>query len=356
MARHHVISTTACDVFFKLVAHQKKSLGARFDSMIVTFSADGRPVLGATLRNATSGCELHRLAGQPDECWCCGYDEQLEFVSQNKMPLAHADYRLTLSNGETWTGTTDAKGRTGRIASKREEQITQAEFLPQVDKSPCCAAAAKHAAPAVKLVPLEGIKTTDKDVGSSVKQVKVKDKVRPLTRGEIDMAWMLFQDAIDYSKVKVHGEPYLWFNWQPKNVAMTPDGEIYFHESEYQEDFSIAQPIDKNWFMHEMVHVWQYQLGYPVALRGAIRFGLNYTYFLKRGKKLSDFNMEAQGNLLADYFGLRYLKTPKAMNQKEYRNSLILYEEVINEFLKNRKSKTNLPGNDIDHEPLFDMP
>ena len=52
MARHHVISTTACDVFFKLVAHQKSSLGAHFDSMIVTFSADGRPVQGATLRNA----------------------------------------------------------------------------------------------------------------------------------------------------------------------------------------------------------------------------------------------------------------------------------------------------------------
>ncbi|WP_454776407.1 hypothetical protein [Janthinobacterium tructae] len=158
MARHHVISTTACDVFFKLVAHQKKSLGAHFDSMIVTFSAD---------------------------------------------------YQLTLSNGETWTGTTDAKGRTGRVASKQEALITQAEFLPQADKSPCCAAAPKYAAPAIKVVQLVGIKTTDKDVGSSVKQVKVKDKVRPLTRGEIDMAWMLFQDAIDYSKVKVHGEPYL---------------------------------------------------------------------------------------------------------------------------------------------------
>ena len=93
MARHHVISTTACDVFFKLVAHQKKSLGARFDSMIVTFSADGQPVLGATLRDAKSGCELHRLAGQPAECWCCGYDEQLEFVSPANVPLAHADYR-----------------------------------------------------------------------------------------------------------------------------------------------------------------------------------------------------------------------------------------------------------------------
>jgi hypothetical protein len=74
MARHHVISTTACDVFFKLVAHQKSSLGARFDSMIVTVSADGRP----------------------GECSCCGDDEQLEFVSQDKVPLAHADDRATL--------------------------------------------------------------------------------------------------------------------------------------------------------------------------------------------------------------------------------------------------------------------
>ncbi|PIG28672.1 hypothetical protein CLU93_2969 [Janthinobacterium sp. 35] len=356
MARHHVISTTACDVFFKLVAHQKKSLGAHFDSMIVTFSADGRPVQGATLRNATSGCELHRLAGQPDECWCCGYDEQLEFISQNKVPLAHADYRLTLSNGETWTGTTDAKGRTGRIASKQEAQITQAEFLPQADKSPCCAAAPKHAAPAIKVVQLEGIKTTDKDVGSSVKQVKVKDKVRPLTKGEIDMAWMLFQDAIDYGKVKVHGEPYLWFNWQPKNVAMTPVGEIYFHESDYKEDFSKEKDSLKHWFMHEMVHVWQYQLGYSVKLRGAIRLGLDYKYTLLPNQKLSSHDMEAQGDLLADYFVLRFLTSTRAMRQQRYKNSGELFKKVLNDFFNDRKSPKNLPGNDIDHEPIFDIP
>ena len=356
MARHHVISTTACDVFFKLVAHQKKGLGARFDSMIVTFSADGQPVLGATLRNATSGCELHRLAGQPDECWCCGYDEQLEFVSPANVPLAHAAYRLTLSNGETWTGTTDARGRTGRVASKREALITQAEFLPHADKSPCCAAAQKHAAPAIKVAQLEGIKTTDKDVGSSVKQVKVKDKVRPLTKGEIDMAWMLFQDAIDYSKVKVHGEPYLWFGLQPKNVAMTPDGEIYFHESEYREDFSKENPRQKHWFMHEMVHVWQYQLNYPVRIRGALRLGLDYDYSLSRKQKLADDNMESQGDLLADYFVLEYLKFPRAMRQERYANSLPLYKEVLSDFFKNRKCPKNLPGNNIDHEPMFDIP
>ncbi len=356
MARHHVISTTACDVFFKLVVHQRKSLGARFDSMIVTFSADGQPVLGATLRNATSGCELHRLAGQPDECWCCGYDEQLEFVSQNKVPLAHADYRLTLSNGETWTGTTDVKGRTGRVASKQEAQITQAEFLPHADKSPCCAAAPKHAAPAIKVVQLEGIKTTDKDVGSSVKQVKVKDKVRPLTKGEIDMAWMLFQDAIDYSKVKVHGEPYLWFGLQPKNVAMTPDGEMYFHPLEYREDFSKEDDYRKHWFIHEMVHIWQHQLNYPVKIRGAIRLGLDYKYVLLANKKLADHNMEAQGDLIADYFVLKFLDSTEAMAQQKYKNSQKTFEEVLGDFFKNRKSPKNLPGNNIDHEPLFDIP
>ncbi|MBG6219684.1 MULTISPECIES: hypothetical protein [unclassified Janthinobacterium] len=69
-----------------------------------------------------------------------------------------------------------------------------------------------RASTAIKVVQLEGIKTTDKDVDSSVKQVKVKDTVRPLTKGEIDMAWMLFQDAIDYGKLKVHGEPPLWLS------------------------------------------------------------------------------------------------------------------------------------------------
>src|SRR5450830_1048850 len=52
MARHHVISTTACDGFFKLVAHQKSGLGAHSEGMIVAFSADGQPVRGAALRDA----------------------------------------------------------------------------------------------------------------------------------------------------------------------------------------------------------------------------------------------------------------------------------------------------------------
>lgn len=188
MTRHHVISTIGCDIFYALVTHCRDSLGAHFDNMVITFSDGGKPVLGATLRDAKSGCEMHRRAGQADECWCCGFDEQLEFVSQNGVPLAHADYRLSVSNGETWTGTTDGKGRTGRIDSKQAERIVKVEFFPAADHSPCCAASPARPKSVSKTVELQDVMTTDKGVGSSVRIVKLKDKARPLTKGEIDMA------------------------------------------------------------------------------------------------------------------------------------------------------------------------
>lgn len=356
MTRHHVISTTGCDVFYALVTHCRDSLGAHFDTMVVTYTEGGQPVLGAALRDAGSGCEMHRRAGQADECWCCGFDEQLEFVSQTDVPLAHADYRLTVSNGETWTGTTDAKGRTERIASKQAERIVKAEFFPPAYQSPCCAASPARAKPAGKTVELQDVRTTDQNVGSSVRTVKLNDKVRPLTQGEINMAWLLFEDAIDYSKVKVHAEPYLWFGLQPKDVAMTPNGEIYFHESEFKEDFSQSDDQRKHWFIHEMVHVWQYQLTYPVKLRGAIRLGLDYKYVLSSTQKLADYNMEAQGDLIADYFVLRFLDSTDAMRQQQYKDSKHIFEEALSDFFKNRKEPKNLPGYNIDHEPMVDIP
>lgn len=355
MTRHHVISTTGCDVFFKMVTQYKAKMGTRFDSMVITYDANCEPVYGATLRDAKSGCEMHRRAGQEEECWCCGFDEQLQFISRKGEPLAHADYRLTLASGETWTGTTDALGHTGRITSKQETLITQVEFLPQPARSSCCAAVGQPAAIA-KVVALQDIKTSEKNFGVSVRKVKIDDKVRSMTQGEIDMAWMIFQDAIDYNKVKVHAEPYLWFGLQPKNTAMTPNGEIYFDESEYRADFSKEKPRQRSWFIHEMTHVWQYQLGYPVSVRGAIRLGLEYRYTLNHAKKLTNFNMEAQGNLLADYYTLKYLRLPDEMTQPEYRLSEKLYEEVLSDFFKARHNKGNLPSYDIDHEPVFDIP
>ena len=163
---------------------------------------------------------------------------------------------------------------------------------------------------------------------------------RPLTPGEIAMASQLFRDAIDYRRVRIHARRYMPF--QPKNCAMTPNGSMYFHASCFLDDYSKANLSGQHWFIHEMVHVWQHQLGYPVRLRGAVRIGLNYSYELRADATLADYNMEAQGDLLADYFVLKFLHRPDAMRQRHYGNQLALYEKVLASFLANPGDRANL--------------
>jgi hypothetical protein len=124
---------------------------------------------------------------------------------------------------------------------------------------------------------------------------------------------------------------------------MTPNGAMYFHKSCCLVDFSTGSESACHWFMHEMVHVWQHQRGFPVRLRGAVRIGLNYRYVLAMDKTLSDYNMEAQGDLLADYYVLRHLGSTAAMSQPAYANCLALYEQVLAAFLADPGSRKNLP-------------
>jgi hypothetical protein len=163
---------------------------------------------------------------------------------------------------------------------------------------------------------------------------------RPLSAGEIRMASLLFGDAIDYARVRVHNRRYLPF--QPRNCCMTPNGSMYFHHSCFLPDYARGAPGAIHWFMHEMVHVWQHQLGYPVRLRGALRIGLSYGYTLREGKTLADYNMEAQGDLLADYFMLRHMNKPEAMRQQRYAGSRELYEAVLARFIADPADRANL--------------
>lgn len=155
------------------------------------------------------------------------------------------------------------------------------------------------------------------------------------------MASLLFKDAIDYTRVRIHKRRYMPF--QPKNCCMTPNGSMYFHHSCFLDDYASANSAGRHWFMHEMVHVWQHQLGYPVRLRGAVRIGLPYHYELHADATLADYNMEAQGDLLADYFVLTCLRRPEAMRQHRYRHDLALYERVLAGFLADPGSQENLP-------------
>lgn len=167
-------------------------------------------------------------------------------------------------------------------------------------------------------------------------------QARCLTAGETRMASLLFGDAVDPARVRVHNRRYLPLV-QPRNCAMTPNGSIYFHPSCFLPDYTAGDPHTIHWFMHEMVHVWQHQLGYPVKLRGAIRIGLSYHYELRPDALLSDYNMEAQGDLLADYFALKFMHDPRVMRQRRYADRLDLYERVLARFLADPGDRANLP-------------
>jgi hypothetical protein len=167
------------------------------------------------------------------------------------------------------------------------------------------------------------------------------NRSRSLTLAEVAMAATLFGESIDYERVRIHARRYMPF--QPRTCCMTPNGSMYFHSSCFLPDYTRSVPSVAHWFIHEMVHVWQHQLGYGVRLRGGLRIGLSYDYDLAPGKTLADFNMEAQGDLLADYFALKHLRSPNSMRQRRYALSLPLYEEVLADFLADPANVENLP-------------
>ncbi|CDG81944.1 hypothetical protein [Janthinobacterium agaricidamnosum] len=161
-------------------------------------------------------------------------------------------------------------------------------------------------------------------------------QARPLTRGETAMARLVFRDAIDYARVRVCNRSYLPFGLQNRHTAITPNGNLYFRDPEYRADFSRDDVRGKLFFMHEMVHVWQWQLGYPVMWRG-LCLALKGGYFRRRayrydaaaaGRPLSSFNMEQQGDIIAHYFAAQHLGLAR------YAASLPFLNSVLADFLR----------------------
>ncbi len=68
--------------------------------------------------------------------------------------------------------------------------------------------------------------------------------------------------------------------FQPRDVAMSPDENIYFHPKGllYMDDFSLGGKWAQHLFIHEMTHVWQQQTGVAVVWRGM--FERKYEYML----------------------------------------------------------------------------
>jgi len=168
---------------------------------------------------------------------------------------------------------------------------------------------------------------------------------RALTAGEIALAQRLYKNSINYSTVKIHDEKYLFI--QPDNSGMTPNGEIYVAGAKtYFADYSIEGVYERGFFIHEMAHVWQYQLNILSPIGAAINerilnvfdYDKAYDYELVASKDLLTYRIEQQAQIIEDFYR-RWMEG--APPSKHLKNSggpgvyMPLYPQVLAHFLSN---------------------
>jgi hypothetical protein len=127
-------------------------------------------------------------------------------------------------------------------------------------------------------------------------------KSRPLTPGELEMAQSIFGGAIHYDRVRlIEGK---WWPLQPRGSAMAPMGEIWFHPNGggWTPDFA-AEPFSAQaYFIHEMTHVWQAQVGGRFYLPLMRHPFCRYRYALKPGKPFHRYGIEQQAEIVRHRF------------------------------------------------------
>jgi hypothetical protein len=125
---------------------------------------------------------------------------------------------------------------------------------------------------------------------------------RSLTSGEVALARSVFGNAIDYDRVKLVKRK--WWPFQPKNSAMAPMGNIYFHPDggAWSDDFSKEQVSRQAFFVHEMTHVWQAQAKGRFYLPLMRHPFCRYRYRLEAGKPFERYGLEQQAEIVAHRF------------------------------------------------------
>ncbi|MGR0305676.1 hypothetical protein [Acinetobacter beijerinckii] len=132
---------------------------------------------------------------------------------------------------------------------------------------------------------------------------------RRLTVDEIVMAKQVFGHLINYDEVKIFNIAYL--PWQPIDIFMAPNGNLFVHQKYFCSDYSKASLSFKSIFIHELAHILQFQQGINVILKGAILqtgYYLSlkkynpYHYELIKDKPYDAYNIEQQGDIAKDIF------------------------------------------------------
>lgn len=128
---------------------------------------------------------------------------------------------------------------------------------------------------------------------------------RSLTPGEIKLAQTVFQNIINYDRVKIYYHSSQ-SRTQPRVIATTKNGEVLLSMSEYRSDFSgdytnyhdsVKCPHS---FIFAMSFVWQY-FRYDSSFHDPYISSVWYSYKLDE-PAFNFYTMEQQASIIADYW------------------------------------------------------
>lgn len=130
---------------------------------------------------------------------------------------------------------------------------------------------------------------------------------RRLTPGERALA-DAFIGSIPYDSVRLYEQSwrngaFLIANRAGSAVAI--GNEISFPSNLYAADFSVASTRARGLFLHEMVHVWQYNNRSYVPLLAGLEHiykGNPYDYSIVAGKSFDDYGWEEQAQIIQDCY------------------------------------------------------
>ena len=133
---------------------------------------------------------------------------------------------------------------------------------------------------------------------------------RVLTPGERGIARGVFGDALDVDTVRIRAAR--WWPFQPRDVAMAPDGDIWLPPEGplWRLDFASAEPALQALFVHELAHCWQHQRGLFLPLRR--HPFCRYAYRLEPGRPLARYGIEQQAMIVQHAFERRHAGAPDA--------------------------------------------
>lgn len=122
---------------------------------------------------------------------------------------------------------------------------------------------------------------------------------------------------------------------------MTPNGEIYI-DGVYAQDYASTGIFSKAFFIHEMAHVYQYQLNIlnPIsaAMGEAFKHGFDYDkayfYTLSGERDLLDYGIEQQAQIIEDYYRMKFLNISSKFRYMENSFQEVVQNDLFGKVLK----------------------